>query len=360
MNEFLKQVYLGNTVQAYLTAFGAIILTWLVFKLVKGALLTAIKKIAAGTKTQYDDVIISAAEKFLVPYLYLFINYQIITALVLSTRMQRVLEVAMALITTVYAIRLINHVLHKSVELYMTHKNEPQERMRQLNGILLVIKAIIWAIGFIMLIGNLGYDITTMIAGLGVGGIAIALAAQNILSDLFSYFVIFFDKPFEVGDFISMGTNTGTVEKIGIKTSHVRSVSGEQLIMPNAELVKSVIKNFKRLQRRRIAFTIGVVYETDEKLLREIPEIIRSIIEKTENVTFDRCHFQSFGDFSINFETIYFVEAADYMVYMNAQQDIYLGIFSSFQPKGISFAYPTQALYIQQSNLPEAVVNDKQ
>jgi len=219
---------------------------------------------------------------------------------------------------------------------------------------LMVIKALIWIGGTLMLIENLGYNITTIITGLGIGGIAIALAAQNILGDLFSYFVIFFDKPFEIGDFIVAGEHMGVVEKIGIKTSHVRSLDGQQLIMPNAEMAKSVIQNFKRLQRRRVVFSIGVVYYTSSVKIRAIPQMIKAIVSKEVNATFDRAHLKSFGDFSINYEIVYYIESADYLTYMNIQQAICMNIFEKFECEEIEFAFPTQTLFLNNQANPVA------
>src|SRR5690606_30272375 len=145
---------------------------------------------------------------------------------------------------------------------YMKRRHETPERIRQLNGVMIVIKALVWFVGFIFLLGNLGYDVRTMIAGLGVGGIAIALAAQTVLGDLFSYFVIFFDKPFEIGDFVKAGDSMGTIEQIGIKTTRIRSLDGEQLVMSNTNLTSSTIRNYKRLEKRRVVTSIGVTYQT--------------------------------------------------------------------------------------------------
>ena len=199
-------------------------------------------------------------------------------------------------------------------------------------------------------IDNLGYNVTTIIAGLGVGGIAIALAAQNILSDLFSYLVIFFDKPFEVGDFITTNGNSGTVEKIGIKTSHVRSPDGQQLVMPNAEMVKSVIQNFKRLERRRVVFNIGVVYGTPAEKLRSIPQWMKEIISSQKLANFDRAHFNSFGDSSLNFEIVYFIDSADFLVYMDTHHEICLRILEKFEKENVEFAYPTQTLFVNRAD----------
>lgn len=357
MIEFLHQVYWGNMILSYLIAGGSILLAWAILKLIKNRIITYLKKLSSRTTSNFDDVLVKAADKFLIPYIYLVINYSIIHQLQLSLKVKNVLNVAAIVITIYFIARLINFIIQSGVLLYMEKKREPQERIRQLTGILIVLKILVWSMALLMLIDNLGYDVTTIIAGLGIGGIAIALAAQNILSDLFSYFVIFFDKPFEIGDFIIVGSSAGTVEKIGIKTSHVRSIDGEQLVMPNAELVKDVIRNFKRLERRRIVFNIGVVYYTPAEKLKQIPAIIKSIIEKMDNATFDRAHLKSFGDFSINYEIVYFIESADYLLYMDINHDISIQLFEKFEEEKIEFAFPTQTLFINKQETQEEIIN---
>ena len=197
---------------------------------------------------------------------------------------------------------------------------------------------------------NLGFDISAVIAGLGIGGIAIALAAQAILGDLFSYFVIFFDRPFEVGDFIVVGDKVGTVEYTGIKTTRIRALSGEQMVFSNTDLTNSRIHNFKKMERRRVVFSLGVIYQTTADQLEEIPKIVRGIIEKQNDTTFDRGHFKSYGDFSLNFEFVYFVIGSDYVKYMDTQQAINMEIYRTFEQKGIEFAYPTQTLFVSKEN----------
>ena len=199
---------------------------------------------------------------------------------------------------------------------------------------------------------NLGYDVTTIIAGLGIGGIAIALAAQNILGDLFNYFVIFFDRPFEIGDFIVIDDKKGNVEHIGIKTTRLKSLSGEQLILSNSDLTKSRIHNFKRLDRRRIAFTLGVVYETSLDQLKEIPDIIKSVIASVKLTTLDRVHFLTYGEYSLKYEVVYFVETSDYNMYADIQQEINFKIFEKFKQKNIKFAYPSQTVFTASGNPP--------
>lgn len=346
MDEFLNRIYWGNSVLSYLIAGGSMLVAWIILKLVKGKILSILKNLAKRTETNFDDLLIKAVEKFILPYVYLLVNYSIITQLNLSSKFEDVLRVAVLIITAYYVIRLINFLIHGAVVTYMEHKNEPPERIKQLGGILLVVKALVWILGIVMLIDNLGYDVTTLIAGFGIGGIAIALAAQSILGDLFSYLVIFFDKPFEIGDFIVVGNNSGIVEKIGIKTSHVRSLDGQQMVMPNAEMVKTVIHNYKRLMRRRVVFSLGVVYYTPAGKLKQIPEMVRDIITQHKDATFDRAHLKNFGDFSINYELVYYVESADFLVYMDTHHAICLGIFEKFEKEGIEFAFPTQTLFI--------------
>ena len=346
----LQQSYYGNTVKDYLLVITALVVGWLILQLIKRWIIKYAKAITGKTDNLYDDVLVSIAEKFFIPYLYLVINFNIIRQLNLSISVDRVLEVALTVITVIFAARLINYAIHFSIEKYMKRREEGPARMKQLTGILLVIKVIIWLLGILFFLDNVGYKVTTVVAGLGVGGIAIALAAQNILGDLFSYFVIFFDKPFEVGDFIAMGDKSGTVERIGIKTSHVRSVAGEQLVMPNAELVKSVIHNYKRQEKRRITFKIGVSYDTTAEQLASIPNIIKQAIENNEKTLVERSHLLSLGDSSINFETIYLIDSADYNVYMDINQAVNLEVLRQFRDRGIDIAYPSRKLIIETLN----------
>jgi small-conductance mechanosensitive channel len=348
MKEFLEQIWWGNSVMAYLILLAQIIVVWILFKLFRKFIIEAVKKFTNRTQSQVDDALIEAAEKFIIPYLYLIINYGIIQQLTFSQHAEHILKVVVAIITAYYFIRFINHALHLSVLLYMKSKDESPERIKQLTGVLIVIKVLIWAGGFLMLVDNLGYDITTIITGLGIGGIAIALAAQNILTDLFSYFVIFFDKPFSIGDVISVNNVTGTVERIGIKTSHIRSVSGEQMIMPNTELVKSTIKNIKRLERRGVTFKLNVRYDTVKEKLDLIPGLIKNIIERQPQVIFDRCHLVALSDYSLGFETLYFIDSSDYRLYLDIQQIIYRKILDAFSKEEIEFAFPGQPFISQQ------------
>jgi small-conductance mechanosensitive channel len=210
-------------------------------------------------------------------------------------------------------------------------------------------RLLIWVVVLLLTLDNLGINITALIAGLGIGGIAIALAVQNILGDLFASLSITFDKPFVVGDFLVVGDFMGTVENIGIKSTRLRSLTGEQIVMSNADLLSSRMRNFQRMRERRIVFTLGVTYETPRERLQRIPALVRQIIESQEQVRFDRCHFARFGVSSLDFETVYFVLTADFNRYMDIQQNVNFAIHAAFEERGIEFAYPTQKLVVPDS-----------
>ncbi|QHI68103.1 mechanosensitive ion channel family protein [Tichowtungia aerotolerans] len=194
-----------------------------------------------------------------------------------------------------------------------------------------------------------GVDVTTLITGLGIGGIAVALALQNILSDLFASLSISLDRPFSIGDFIIVDNFLGTVDHIGLKTTRIRSLGGEQLIFSNNDLLKSRIRNYKRMEQRRVVFGVGVTYQTPPSKLRKIPDIFKEQLDQLDDVHFDRAHFKAYGAYSLDFEFVYYVHSADYNRYMDIQQAINLGLYEEFEKEGIEFAYPTQTLYMDRN-----------
>ncbi len=218
-----------------------------------------------------------------------------------------------------------------------------------LNLLNFISKIVIWSLVLLLVLDNLGVNITALVAGLGVGGIAVALALQTILGDLFASLSIVLDKPFVVGDFLIIGDMLGTVEYVGLKTTRMRSLSGEQLVFSNSDLLNSRIRNYGRMFERRVVFNIGVTYQTSHEDLIRIPSIIREAIEKQDKTRFDRSHFKEYGNFSLNFESVYYVLGPDYNEYMDIQQAINLYIHEKFETAGIEFAYPTQTLFIEKS-----------
>lgn len=218
-----------------------------------------------------------------------------------------------------------------------------------LGALRFLIHLVIWSAVTLLVLANLGVDVTALVAGLGVGGVAVALAVQNILGDLFASLSIVLDRPFAVGDFIIVDDMMGTVERIGLKTTRVRSLFGEQLVFSNANLLGARIRNYQRMRERRIVFSVGVTYQTPPDLLKAIPGIIKECVVAAPMTRFDRAHFKEFGDFALQFETVYYVLDPDYNRYMDIQQEINLGLAERFADRGIEFAYPTQTLFLERS-----------
>jgi small-conductance mechanosensitive channel len=224
-------------------------------------------------------------------------------------------------------------------------KTKPAMR-NALSLIQFFVRLAVWSLALLLIFENLGFDVTALVAGLGIGGIAIALAAQSVLGDLFSSLAIVLDRPFEVGDFIVFGDENGTVEKIGIKTTRIRSLSGEQIVCSNTDLINSRIHNFKRMAERRVLLVLGTTYDTPQGTLERIPALLKEIIEAQELARFERAHFRSFGDSALEFEIVYWVLSPDFTTYMDVQQTINFAIFQAFQRDGIDFAFPTTTLYV--------------
>jgi small-conductance mechanosensitive channel len=210
-----------------------------------------------------------------------------------------------------------------------------------------IAKILLWVVAVLLILSNLGYNITSLIAGLGIGGIAVALALQNILGDIFSSFSIYFDKPFKPGDSITVSGHTGVVKKIGIKSTRIQTLQGEELIMPNSELTKASVQNFGFMKRRRVIFNINIAYGSPAEKLKRIPDMIRKIVAAQTETEVDRVHFKAFGDSSLIYEIVYYVGSGDYNRYMDIQQAINLAIVGKFEEEKIEIAYPTRTVYVK-------------
>jgi len=347
LEELLRTKYLHNTVEDYLIFAGILLVGAVFLRLFRNIVLARMRKWALKTETTLDDAVVHGIEKFLLPILNLGLLYYALTYLDLSKAVEKGVNAGAEVFLTYYGIRMVTSTIRKLLESYVSTQENGEVKVKQIRGVTVVINIAVWMLGLVLLVDNLGYNVTAIVTGLGIGGIAIALAAQNILGDLFNYFVIFFDRPVEIGDFIVINDKKGTVEHIGLKTTRIRSLSGEQIIMANSSLTGSWIHNFKRMERRRIVFSVGILYETPVDLVKATSNILKDIIQEQPKTTFDRAHFATYGNFSLNFEIVYFVESGDYNEYMNIQQAINLRIFEEFSKRGIQFAYPTQKVFVE-------------
>jgi small-conductance mechanosensitive channel len=348
--EFTEKVLLDNTVPEWAFAVGVGLLAVIVLRTVQAVFRGRIARLAERTDTQWDDHLVQVISSTRLLFWLVVGAWFGAQFLELPDAAQRwvriVFFIALLLQAGLWGGSLVNSMLEE----YRKRKREQNpEDLTTLGLIGLAVRVTVWSVVVLLILDNLGFDITALVAGLGIGGVAVALAVQNILSDLFASLSIVLDKPFVVGDFLMVGEFLGSVEKIGLKTSRLRSLSGEELIFSNTDLLNSRVRNFGRMAERRVVFTLGVTYQTPREKLKIIPQIIREAIEAQEDTRFDRSHFSKYGDFSLNFESVYYVLSRDYNRYMDIQQAIYLTIHEQFETEGIEFAYPTQTLFLEQS-----------
>ncbi len=334
----------------FLVSASVFILTIIALRIFKYLILRKLRYLATKTKSDLDDLIIGIVEDIKWPFYVILALYFSLHFLGFeySRFILKALEYALLIIVVFYAVRAVQAFIDYGTRKVVLKKKreEEAEDISLINNISNILKASIWGLLVILLLDNLGYDINALVAGLGIGGIAIALAVQNILGDIFSSLSIHFDKPFVAGDFIIVGGDAGTVKKIGIKTTRIQTLQGEELVVSNNELTSTRIHNYKRMKRRRIVFGFGVEYETSTGKLRKIPALVGEIMDSLDLVDVDRVHFKEFGDFSLNFEVVYYLNSSDYNEYMDSQQEINLRIKERFEEEGIVMAYPTQTIYM--------------
>jgi len=345
--EILEQVYLGNTVYDYFYAALIIVAGVVLLLIIKAILLARIRSVISRTETDIDDQVLHAIEKNIMPLLYYSVLYIGLSRLNLNPVISKILDVTGLAIAVFFGAKLLVSLILFFIRRYWRNKGVEEEKSNTIVLLGTIIKILIWSIAVIILLDNLGVKISGLIAGLGVGGVAIAFASQAILGDVFNYFTIFFDRPFEIGDFVIVDQYLGVIEHIGIKSTRIRSLSGEQLVFSNSDLTSSRLRNYKRMYERRVAFEFGVVYQATAEQLERIPGIAKEIIENIEQTRFDRAHFASFGDFSLIFEVVYYVLNSDYAVYRDIQQEINLALKRRLEEINVEFAFPTQSLYVQ-------------
>lgn len=348
-----EQSVLGNSVQRWIITFATALVVTIVLRTVLALVRNRVAGLAKTTNTVWDDVVVQALSRvrfsLVATALFCFAG----STLTLPSDVDKLLSKLTVLLLLIQAgISLANGFEH-----WLDHSR--RQRMATDPGsvssfgtLRFVGNTIIWSVIVMLSLDNLGVDVSTLVAGLGVSGIAVALAVQNVLGDLFASLTIVLDKPFIVGNFLKVGDHLGTVENIGLKTTRLRSLSGEQLIFSNNDLLQSRIQNYGRLDSRRVSFSLGVTYQTSPEHLELIPELIKEAIDNREKVRFSRAHFSGFGNFALLFETVYFVDDPDYAFFMDNQQRIYLHIARAFADRGIEFAYPTQTLFVKDDRPP--------
>ena len=354
LNDILYYNLGGNSVLSYIIIIGVVLISIIILKVVERTILKKIKFKAEQTESPFDDQIIKGIEQYLLPIILIGIIYAMIIQLHISPNIKKIIDIIATILATYFVIKFAFLIISYYIEVRWL-KGEDVSKSNRVKAILPIINILIWTIGIIFLLDNLGLKISAVITGLGIGGIAVALATQTLLKDLFSYFIILFDKPFEVGDFIIVDKYMGTIYKVGIKSTQIRSLGGEMLVFSNSDLTNSRIQNFHQMEVRRVLFTLGIIYETPIEKVALVPNIIKDIIENIADTKFDRAHFFKYGDYSLDFEIVYYVDGSDYNKYMDIQQEINLKIAEKFTENDIQFAYPTQVVH--HSKLSESQVD---
>ena len=320
-----------------------VFISFLIATLIKVTLklfLFRFKKIAEKTEADWDDIVVGCLERLKHWVLLVWVFYTVTRSLSKQTVLEKPFQIVVAASCVVqfgrwtqYILRYWrSHILDKKI-------SENPSAAAALGLSYRIVQAVAFALILLMGLSNVGVDIGALLAGLGVGGIAVALAAQNVLGDLLASLAIVLDKPFVIGDSIALGDIKGSIENIGIKTTRIRSSTGEQIIVANKDLLESRIKNFKRMEQRRVVKNFGVVYSTAESNLKKIPDWIEEIVSSENLATFELCRLANFGVSFLDFEFIFHVNHPDYKVYMETQEKILLSIVKKFAVEGVEFAY---------------------
>jgi small-conductance mechanosensitive channel len=342
---------LGLPVPDLALAVAAALAAYIAMRLVLRYVIGRMRQIAQRTSNHVDDMVVDVLGSTNRVFLLLAAVLVGVGMLDLSERWnQRVAQlwfIALALQTGLWFTRAIGLGLRR----YEARHGSSGMTQVSASAVLLSwsLRSLLWAIVLLAVLSNLGVNITAFVASLGVGGIAIALAVQNILGDLFASLSIAVDKPFEVGDAIGIGDLSGTVQHIGLKTTRLRSLTGEQIVISNTDLLKQVVKNYRRMDERRIAFKFGMSYRSDPEKLEAVPGIVKRLIESRPALRLDRVHFQAFGESSLDFEVVYFVTTPDYGLYMDEQQRLNLQMMREFAALGLEFAIPARSVYVTSS-----------
>lgn len=343
----LNTMLWGNMIQDWLIALGMAAVVQLVLYAFLRVALARLTLLAGKTATDIDDLITELLEK--TKFLFVGLVSVWVGSLYLDlspgweTALGHVLVIGLILQGAYWSNGLINYGLERYKRKQI---EEDPGVVTALGAIGFIVRVAVFSVFLLMALANLGIEIGPLIASLGIGGLAIALALQTVLGDLFASLSIVFDKPFVVGDFIQVDDYMGTVEHVGLKTSRIRALSGEQLVFNNSDLLDSRVRNYKRLQERRISFKIGVTYDTDRELLRQIPEIVRESVESKDETRFDRCHLLNFGDSALIYDIVYFMLVPDYVAYADVQHAVNLELIDTFAEKGIEFAFPTRTVHV--------------
>lgn len=348
-NDLLTQYGLDDAQGRWIVAGAIFVLTFLIVYLIRSLISWRVSRLAERSSSVWDDATLEALRRTKVWFVVALAAFAASLSLdVFTARAREIINVVMVLLLLIQVGYWGNGLISSGAELYVKRrKQDDAAAAMTVSAIAMIGKIVLLLVLLLVALDNMGIDVTALIAGLGVGGIAVALALQNVLGDLLASLSIVFDKPFVPGDFIIVGDKMGTVQKIGLKTTRLTALSGEQLVFSNTDLLQSRIHNYKKMAERRVVFSVGVTYDTPRDDLKRIPDLLRESVEAQPETRFDRAHFKSFGDSSLVFETVYYVLSPDFNKYMDTQQAINLDIHERFESIAVEFAFPTHTVYLE-------------
>lgn len=340
----------GNTLWEYGVATVIFFVSVLVLKAFQSIILARLRKLAKKTATDIDDAFIETISK-ISSWFYIIIPAYVASRYIwLSGAIDKWMRVLFMIALVYEVIRALEHLIGFGLKKYISTSKKKKdfdphsESMVRIAG--MMVRGLLWLVALLLILSNLGFNISSLVASLGIGGIAIALAVQNILSDIFSSFSLFIDKPFQVGDYIIVGEHSGTVSKIGLKTTRLKAPRGEEIVISNKELTSARVQNLKHLKKRREVLSFSVTYQTTEAQLKKIPSLVQALVEPIELCEFDRCHFANYASSGLDFELVYYIDTSEYQTYMDVKQEVNLALFVAFRKENIDMAYPTQTLYV--------------
>tara|TARA_Y100001968_G_scaffold217938_1_gene200582 strand:+ start:61735 stop:62763 length:1029 start_codon:yes stop_codon:yes gene_type:complete len=308
-----------------------------------------LSKIARRTKTKLDDYIANAVLERIKPLGYLISASFAWSFLEVKESLDNLVIGLIRLLVLILIVRLVNKVFLKVIQQWSSQINDISISV-MINSLSPMIRALVWCIGIVFYLQNMGVQMTAIWALLSAGGIGAGLALKEPVQEFFEYITILLDKPFQNGQFINIDNIWARVERVGVRSTRLRSINGEIIVMSNSRLTNGVISNYAEMEKRRLVHKLGVVYDTSYEKMRKIPEMIKLIIENTENTNFDRCHFIKFGDCSLDFELVYYIPTSNYLSAMVAQQTVNLEIMKKFEEENIEFAFPTQTVNLNNLN----------
>ncbi|MCX7641596.1 MAG: mechanosensitive ion channel family protein [Elusimicrobiales bacterium] len=348
---FINKIIFGNSISNYILCITVFILIYNLLKIITSKGISKLQEISIKTETKLDDIIVNTIKEIKnIEYFIVSFYISLKFLKIVNPKILLISKIIFLSVILYRAISLIDKFVSFVFEKITEASKESEKSIRILRNI---IKITVWIFAALFLLHNIGININSILTGLGIGGVAIALASQTILKDIFNFFVILLDKPFKIGDFITIPSLSisGIVEEVGLKSTKIRTLQGEVIIITNSKVSEEIIQNFSKMKERRVSVKIGITYNTPLDKIKHIASIIEKIIKTQSNTRFERANLIQFSNSSLDFEFVYYINSPDYIEYIKTNEEILIEIAKQFKKEGVEFAYPTQTIYIKKEEI---------